>query len=317
MVEYPGWAYHAPSVAGGFVQLPLTQEQRRSLMLPQELLMTSEPVWPEDQRVEDAERLGRGLVRVPDLDAFDASDAISAIRVGLPDVLNAGWPHPTPEAPNDAASAPRLPAVMGVPHIPGEAQRLLTVPTSFSAPESIILRRLRLHLTLSSRGGHLPVALALEPLTEVNVNVHEVGDVSIDPAEALRTLFPQLPPLFTAHIGGKLNRTKVKPKIQASGLMHHECWWRVADTKIAYGFNPSLLVQFPAVFEFRVAASLHVEVRKRVLGVFHKTYAKSALPRTYVLRHLQDAQMRAEDNPTSTDNENRLNAVNESDWNGS
>jgi TPR repeat protein len=65
-------------------------------------------------------------------------------------------------------------------------------------------------------------------------------------------------------------------------LQRHKCRWRVADSRIAYGFNLALIALFSE--DLMVSADLHIEVRKSVFGVFHKTYVKSATPTSYTYR---------------------------------
>ena len=157
-----------------------------------------------------------------------------------------------------------------------------SVPASFAAPESLVLCRMRLELMLTSDGWGVPVAVYLRPEPAVEVTSHKVAEVSIDVGKLVTALFPGLPAAFTASAGGSIELSSVHPKIQVDGLQRHECTWLVSDARIGYNFSPSVIARFPAWGRLRVSARLHVEVRKRVLGVFRKTYGKSASPMSYV-----------------------------------
>jgi Sel1 repeat len=247
----------------------LQQQEVQTIALPVQMERTAEPVWPEDEAAEDELARG-GAQAIPFMEDAEADAALRSISVSLPDRLIAAPPQEGQK--KDLALAYPL---------AGCDYFALQVPVSFSAPESMILRRVRLDLVLSSENETVPVAIQMEPPADVGVTVHEIGEVSIDLGKVLAAMLPQMSGMFTARIGSKIEAVRVHPKIQASGLNKHEIRWRVSDSKIAYTFSPALLVQFAAASSITVSAKLHVEVRKRVMGAMYKTYGKNAAPRWY------------------------------------
>ena len=156
------------------------------------------------------------------------------------------------------------------------------IPISYSAPDSLILHGLRLDVALSSEGEVEPIVIYMQPQTNVKVEEQKLGQFGIDIGKAISVLVPQMPPIFTASANAEIDIERVKPRVLASGVQRHNCSWRVADSRIAYGFNPALMAQFSHTLTATI--SLHVEIRKRILGIFYKTYAKSARPMTYTYR---------------------------------
>jgi TPR repeat protein len=241
---------------------------------------TAEPVWPEDEEAEAAE-LGRAFV--PFMEDDEADSVLENITVALPDRL-----IPTLAQDLDPSHKPFGQSASNVTRslresLPDDYDYVaFHIPTSYSAHESLILRRLRLDVVLSGNGHVLPIVILMRPGTGVDVSVNKIGELSVDLGRVVSTLLPYLPPVFTANVGAQIERTNVNPKVQASGLQKRKCSWRVADSRIAYDFNPALIALFSE--DLTVAASLHIEVRKRVLGVFHRTYGKSATPTWYKYR---------------------------------
>jgi len=164
-------------------------------------------------------------------------------------------------------------------------------PTSYySTRESVILRRLELDLTLSSEDNIEPMFIHIEPGSDVAVEKQQLLEIGIDLGKLL-SLVPHVPDIFTAKVGTELNIEKVNLKIQASNTMQPHCHWLVADTKIAYNFNPALIAQFSKSRTLTIYAALRVDVRKRVFGVFHKTYGKNASPMWYEYKAGQSAMI--------------------------
>lgn len=226
-----------------------------------------DPVWPEDERLDpDGGE--------PGLDRAQSERVLAQVDLRLPDLL-------LPVAPGRGEPAIATVEVSGfnsglVPH-------LIHIPTTFDAPDEISLRRLRLTLHLHSRGQGAAVALLLEPATSVETVTHDIGEVSLDLAAALGIAFPAIPPVFTLKAGTVASVKTVHPRVLSSGLLTADCGWRISDSAIAYGFCPSVVVGTIANEGLAIEARLHIEIRKRVLGIFHRTYFKSALPRLYRL----------------------------------
>jgi TPR repeat protein len=264
------------------------QEQTSGLAV--RLKRTQEPVWPEDEAAELAQP---GASPVPPLGNDEADAALRAISVKLPDRL-----IPIGVDPGHLGSfTGTLLVPPGIPwaypkSMPGYDHVAFNVPTSFAAPDRIVLRRIRLDLTFSSDGdggsdpsGTAPIVVYLKPEPDVAVDVHKVGEFGIDLGQILTTVVPHLPGVFTARVGGSIERTDIHAKVQVDGgVGHHECSWRVSDARIAYGFNPSVIALLAASRNLWISARLHVEVREQVLGLFHKTYGKSADPMMYEYR---------------------------------
>jgi len=240
----------------------------KSVMVPVELTRTEQPVWPEDEAHERHERRAEGLGPVPDLSEDEADGALRSVRVALPDVV---LPQPT-----DDATAFGLPGSLA-----GLTPLLLAIPLSFDAPASMSLRRVRLSLAIQA--PEVGVFLLLAPCSSVASRTQHVAEVGVDLGKLVSALFPSIPDAFTAKVQTGVDVTTVRPVVQASGELTRVCSWRISDSEMAYGFRPSAVVGTHGTEGLTVTAELHVEVRKRVLGVFHKTYGKSATPRRYVM----------------------------------
>ena len=228
---------------------------------------TSDPVWAEDEAQEE-EDLRRDGSEFPSLASdVEARRTAGDVHVALPDRLIARAVAP-PEGDFN--------------HI----YYLFSVPTAFSAAQGVTPRRLRLQLEFEDSNENIPpripIACHLDPETEVTTETIHLGELKID-FGPLQKLWPALPNVLTARTGGSLDLKKVRARVQASGLNSHQCGWRIADTEIAYDFNPSCIVQVPVDACLSVSASLHVEVWKRWAGLFHKTYLITAKPAFYLL----------------------------------
>jgi hypothetical protein len=247
------------------------QTQEQATGMPVRLERTTEPVWPEDEAAEEAELARPGATPVPFMEDDEADAVLRSISVTLPDRLTALSPQDSQKK------------TLGLAHpVPGIDHIALQVPVSFSAPESLILRRVRLTLVFSSDNTAIPpVAICMEPRSDVEVKTREIGEAGVDLGKVLTAMLPLASGMFTARVGSKIETVSVHPKVKAYGVNLHECWWRVSDSEIAYGFNPAVIVQFAEAASVTVSAKLHVDVRKRVLGAWRKTYGKDADPRWY------------------------------------
>jgi hypothetical protein len=243
--------------------------------LPLTLEPTQDPVWPEDEE-EEIRRIRTTGKAIPELmTPSQALQTVEEIHVWLPDRL------------------------FGCMLKLGSKKFLATenftyyglyVPTNFSADFGITPRRLRLRLTLDDAGDAVPplvpVACYLHPGPEITTRITNLGEFSIDlggVVKVIKTIWPTMPDILTARTGGSIDLTKVYAKVQAAGLSSHVCDWRIADTNIAYNFNPACVVQVPNGAELAVNASLHVEARRRIAKVFYKSYYRTARPMRYVL----------------------------------
>ena len=119
---------------------------------------TDEPVWQEDESRENQMRADRGEEPTPFLDEEDANAALRLITVALPDRLQAAIPKPDSEMASTETS-----------HVG------LQIPTSFSAPDSLVLRRIRLDLTLSAKAGLMPVVVQMRPDPAIDRNARLGG----------------------------------------------------------------------------------------------------------------------------------------------
>jgi hypothetical protein len=269
MSDFGSWGQHRAFDQSVFSQVRAESERIR--MLPVTLEPTSEPVWPEDEAREEA--AGR---EVPPLAAEpDARELALHVRAKLPDRLQGCVLKLPPDS-----------------HLPtaGFDYYLIAVPTTFTTEleaQGITPRRLALELTLGDVSGarppRIPVACYLYPPTETATEITEVGKFEIDLGKAVTAIWPGFPPVLTAKMGGSLDIKKVHARIQATGKDSRECGWLIADSVIAYDFNPSCIVQAPKGTQLSIKARLHVEVWKRVAFAFHRAYLIQATPMRYVL----------------------------------
>ncbi len=255
----------------------ISNEWRQTVkMLPMTLVRTTDPVWPADEVLEEWSSREAGHDFPPLAPAHIADQMAGELRVDLPDRL-LGYVI-------KLSSNPFL-ATAGYDYYG------LCVPTTFSAQPNIIPRRLRLQLTFEDATGaepqRLPIACQLYPGTEVATEITNIGQFQIDLGQAFKKTMwvfaPGMPDLLTARTGGSLDLKRVRARVQAAGLNSHRCDWRIADTKIAYVFNPACIVQVPKGAQLAVNARLHVEARKKVALIFYRTYFETSEPRRYLL----------------------------------
>ena len=257
-------------------------------MTPVRLVETDEPVWEEEEEAEDERLVTRSLAPVPKLNKNESFVVLNAISVRLPDVLFVAGPSEM-----DAMAAARvMPAGLG-----GLTPYRISVPTSFDAPEELVLRRLKLSLKFRVGNRGRGTTLWLEPKSSVTTTTRELAKFEIDLGRIAQMLFPQLADSVPVKAETSPSWTTVRPTVQAFGISTTECGWRVGDPTIAYGFTPAVIFGANQGAGVLVEAHLHVEVRKRILGVFHKTYFKSAEPRVYSVvgsdLRAADAELRA------------------------
>lgn len=245
------------------------------VLTPVMLTRTDEPVWIEDEQAEARGWDADGIPLIPPLEPDEADAAVAAARVQLPDVL---LPQRLATEDGQAKSAdPPISTYVGelIPHF-------ICVPTSFDAPENLVLRRLRLELTFTAFDQVQPLVLWLSPTADVTTTDHEVAEVGVDLGKLVSLLAP-IPDIFTAKAHSTMSVTGVNPRIQASGPLIGQCHWRVSDPKLCYDFTPRVVFGARPPSPVMVGATLHVEIRKSILGIFHRTYAKSAQPRQFAL----------------------------------
>jgi hypothetical protein len=269
---------------------------------PQRLERTTECVWPEDEQREAAELARRHRRPVPLLGDEEADALLASVTVALPEKLpvcsssspagrkslqsilfdpptlqdtDVSGQHGDVRAGQVGAFDAMRDTVPG-DVAPSEEMVGFRIKTTFdpSSREDVILRRLRLRLVLTSPEDDRPVAVCMVPTSDVNVK--RVAEFEVNLGKILGILAPNMSDVFVARTGFTIDVTKVHPRIQASGLWRHECLWRLSDSEIEYNFYPALVAQHRSSAEFKVLAELHVEVRKRVFGVWHRTYGKSA-----------------------------------------
>jgi hypothetical protein len=269
-------AIYGPATAGPSASIS-TKWQQKISMLPLTLEPTTDPVWPEDEAQEEQSSRDAGLEYPPLAPDEEARQMAEKLRVELPDRLLG---HTLKLPPN-----PWL-ATAGYDYYG------LYVPTTFSAEPGIIPRRLRLQLKFydanRDRPQGIPIACQLHPGTEVTTEITNIGEFKIDLGQAFTktmwVFWPEMPEVLTARTGGSLDLKKVRARVQAAGLNTHRCEWRIADTEIAYTFNPACVLQVPKGVQLAVSARLHVEARKRIAVVFYRNYFRTTRPMHYVLR---------------------------------
>lgn len=273
MSDFESWRQPPAIYQDLFTQVQA--ESRRIRMVPMTLEPTSEPVWPEDEAREEAD--GH---EVPTLAAEpDARELALHVRAKLPDRLQGCVLKPPP-----------------LGHLPtaGFDYYLIAVPTTFATElgaQGITPRRLALDLTLGDASDatspRIPVACYQYPGPDVATKITEVGEFEIDLGKALTAIWPGLPDVLTAKLGGSLDMKKVRARVQATGKNCQECGWLIADSVIAYDFNPWCIVQAPKRTQLSIEARLRVEVWKRVALAFHKTYLIQAKLMRYALADLE------------------------------
>jgi hypothetical protein len=275
-------------------------QDQQDQMVALDLVVSDQPVWEEDERAErDSLRRLRQPIPEP-TSAAQARDILDQVTVGLPDVLLPIWkvPEGVQRSGGTPDHAQALEASYGRLAADGFACPGLAVPVSFQAPPPLTLRRLRMMLELTNSpvqadspspdpaaGPGWPVVLHMEPTTAVEETSVKIGEIGIDVGRVVSALIPAMPDIFTARVGASLEVGQVRPQIQAEGLLRHACSWRVSAPSLAYYISPWIVAQFPLDRTVLIKASLHVEIRRTWLGgLIHRTYAKSATPRTYECR---------------------------------
>jgi hypothetical protein len=286
--DAPGWSNQAPAIFGqAFAQQQrLDQTKWREInMMPMMLEPTRDPVWPEDEEREDQEARTAGG-KIPKLASQSLAERTAwELRVALPDRI--------------------LGCILMLPRnelLPTGAHNyyVLYVPTTFLAAPKITPHRLSLRLRLEDAKNSdpplVPVACYLYPGSQVATKITNLGEFEIDLGKAavmaIKTVWPAMPDVVTARTGGSIDIRTVQARIQAAGLNSHVCEWRIADTELAYGFNPACVVQVPSGAQLAVRASLHVEVRQKIARVFYKSYFKMATPMRYVMSTPDDRPTR-------------------------
>lgn len=267
---------YGPPAAGASPEM-IAKWQQKITMLPLALEPTTESVWPEDEALEERSSQDAGQEYPPLAPPEESREMVDKLRVELPDRL--------------------LGHVLKLPPNPWLATAEydyygLYVPTIFSAEPGIIPRRLRLQLTFfdakKAQPPRVPIACQLHPGTEVSTEITSIGEFKIDLGQAFKktmwVFWPEMPEVLTARTGGSLDLKKVRARVQAAGLNSHRCEWRIADTEIAYVFNPACVVQVPKGAQLAVLARLHVEARKRIALVFYRNYFRTSRPMVYILR---------------------------------
>ena len=250
--------------------------QQKITMMPMTLVPTTEPVWPDDEALEERASRDSGLDFPPLASDEEAKRIASEVRVELPDRL--------------------LGCVLKLPSNPWLATDSyeyygLYVPTTFAAQPNIVPRRLRLQLTFGDATDENPqrppIACQLYPGTKVATEITNIGDFKIDLGQAFQKtmwiLWPNMPQVLTAKMGGSLDLKKIRARVQAAGVSSHKCEWYIADTEIAYVFNPACIVQVPKGGQLTVSARLYIEARKKIALVFYRTYCRTSMPRRYIL----------------------------------
>jgi hypothetical protein len=255
------------------------EEQRASArsvegMRPVPMVRTDEPVSPEAEAAEAValRSLGRP---VPTLaEPVEGEEILANVDIELPDRLLALVPPQGTRQLDDASWS-----YLG-----------FTVPTSYQGPVQFSLQSLTLTLDLATteqlKGqappGKRPVALLLHPLSEGATTVHDYGTVGVDLGQLAACFAPVIARALKLEVHLDLRTTTYNPAIQTSGAQKHECRWTVTDPGMARGFQSAVVAQSRAGERLCVIAHLHIEVRKRMFGIVHKTYGKSAIPFCYV-----------------------------------
>lgn len=232
------------------------------------LKRTDEPVSPDDDQVEDQALVDRGEPVPVVADASFADEILGEVTFGLPERLRA---VDLTRAVKRGSNAARWDYV-GFRMMP-----------SFAGPAEHLLWRLKLHIKLFVPGqpdpraaetaSALATAVYLEPQNILGKQVALSGEVGIDLGEIAK-LFPPLQALkMQASI--PFQARKYRPIIRLSGMDKHISSWYVADPELTSVFRPTVVAQFPASHRLAIEARLHVEIRKKVLGIPHKVYAIS------------------------------------------
>lgn len=228
------------------------------------LMATDVPVWPEDEERENRSLFEQRLP-VPRLIEDDRSETIlHDLETWLPERL-AIHPFDSPLAAEFTSPACNC--------------YVVSLPVSLLTTNDVTVRRVRLSLQLHDADGteaaHGPIACLLEPGPQLVEEVVAHGELNADIADAVRAFWPGLPDVFSAKIGTEIDLKRIRRTVEATGRMSSHCEWRIADERLNYDFNPLLIVQVPESMRLMIHATLHVEARRTILGVFHKAYGIS------------------------------------------
>jgi hypothetical protein len=219
-------------------------------------------------------------------DEDTARTMLNELRINLPQVLD--W--------TELVSYVRTKETLSGFHIPPDTVNFdyyaVEVPLTLIVPPDQQLVRLRLTLELTATGeGAAPiVAYDLFPTPQVDVKTILSGNASLDIAEGLHFALvasgvPEPLAGVSKFLGLKLNLpfqwTARYATIQSSARMSNPVVWSVTDDAIAGGLSASVIVRVPKGQAFTVAAALLGELRRKMLGVFHKTQFKTFAPQTY------------------------------------
>jgi len=232
------------------------------------LKRTDEPVSREDERIEDQALQAQGEPVPVAADASFADAVLGEVTVGLPERLRA----------EDLTWAVRSVRKAAAWDYVG-----FRIMPSFAGPEKRMLWRLKLSIKLFIPGGQDPqaaetssalaTAVYLEPQNIMGQQIVLSGEVGFDLAEVAK-LFPPLN-VLKMHATMPFQVKKSRPVIQFSGMDRHVSSWLVADPELTPAFHATVIAQLPAAQRFAIEAKLHVEIRKKVMGIPHRVYAIS------------------------------------------
>jgi len=232
------------------------------------LQRTDEPVSREDERIEDQALQAQGEPVPVAADASFADAVLGEVTFGLPERLRAEdltW------------------AVTSVRKAAAWDYVGFRMTPSFAGPQERMLWRLQLSMKLFIPGepdpqaaetsSALATAVYLEPQNILGQQTVLSGEVGFDLAEVAK-LFPPLN-VLKLHATMPFQVKKSRPVIRFSGMDKHVSSWFVADPQLTPAFHATVIAQLPAAQRFAIEAKLHVEIRKKVMGIPHRVYAIS------------------------------------------
>jgi hypothetical protein len=118
-------------------------------------------------------------------------------------------------------------------------------------------------------GTRSPIIEAMYPDTDYRVEQHNIGSLEID-SSSISTLLPWMP--INLKVALPFQWRTIRPRIEASGLMRHDCLWRLSDERITNTFSAGVVVRAPMDHVFRVSIRLHIELRWRRFAVIRRGY---------------------------------------------
>jgi len=267
------YVYEMPSASA--VQSPspnIGQRQVAAQLQPLQLMPTNEPVWPEDE-VKESESLELLRKRLPALVQEDHLPELGqGVAAKLPDILDI-FPIPLIRDGSRFLLAP-----FGSPElvrqVPPADYYFFSLPVSLSTPADRNVRRMRLEIELfddagESRETWVPIVQAMYPDTAYQVRKHDIGAVSVD-SSTIESLMPWLP--VSLKVALPFQWETVRPQIESSGLMRHDCMWRVSDERITNSFTAGVVVRAAMHHVFQVSVRLHIELRWRKFGAIRRGY---------------------------------------------